>query len=109
AVVAARLQSPVFYITGHNSPQARFTASEKKLLKRYVESGGFIFAEACCSSEAFDRGFKALVEDVWGVEAELSYLDGNHAVWSSYFAVTQGEPYKLMGLNLGCKTVLIYS
>jgi hypothetical protein len=108
-VVAEMLQSPIFYITGHDSPRQRFTGAEKKLLKRYVESGGFIFAEACCSSAAFDQGFKGLVEDIWGIEAELTYLDSDHDVWKSFFPVTPGEPYKLMGLNLGCKTVLIYS
>lgn len=108
-VVSEMLQSPVFYITGHQSPRARFTGGEKKLLKRYVESGGFIFAEACCSSPAFDKGFKDLVADIWGVEAELAPLDGSHAVWSSHFVVTPGDPYTLLGLSLGCKTVLIYS
>ena len=108
-VVSEMLQSPIFYITGHRSPRGRFTGTEKKLLKRYVESGGFIFAEACCSSADFDTGFKGLVEDIWGVEAELAWLDGGHAVWSSHFPITPGDPYKLMGLNLGCKTVLIYS
>jgi hypothetical protein len=108
-VVSEMLQSPIFYITGHDSPRQRFTGAEKQLLKRYIESGGFIMAEACCSSPEFDNGFKGLVEDIWGVEAELSYLDGSHAVWASHFAVTPGDPYKLMGLNLGCKTVLIYS
>jgi hypothetical protein len=108
-VVSEMLQSPIFYITGHASPQFRFTGAEQKLLKRYVESGGFIFAEACCSSPAFDAGFKKLVEDIWGLDAELAPLDGNHAVWTSHFVATPGDPYKLMGLNLGCKTVLIYS
>ena len=108
-VVSEMLQSPIFYITGHRSPRHRFTGAEKHLLKRYVESGGFIMAEACCSSKEFDAGFKGLIEDIWGVDAELTKLDSGHAVWSSHFAVTPGDPYELMGLNLGCKTVLIYS
>jgi hypothetical protein len=108
-VVAEMLQSPIFYITGHQSPLDRFTATERNLLKRYIESGGFIFAEACCSSATFDNGFKALVERIWAPDAELTYLDSTHPVWTSQFAVPVGEPYKLMGLNLGCKTVLIYS
>ena len=108
-VVAEMMQSPIFYITGHNSPIDRFTGAEKKLLKRYIESGGFILAEACCSSPAFDKGFKDLVSEIWGFDAELAPLDGSHAVWTSHFPITPGDPYKLMGLNLGCKTVLIYS
>jgi hypothetical protein len=107
-VISDLLQSPVLYITGHRSPNLRITPAERNLLRRYVENGGFILAEACCGSPQFDRGFKELVEDVWPGH-ELSYLDGNHPVWSSFFPVTPGQPYKLMGLSLGCKTVLVYS
>lgn len=106
-VVAELLQSPIAYISGHESPRLRFTAAEKALLRRYVENGGFIFAEACCGKPEFDRGFKALVEEVWG--QELEPLSGTHPVWTSHFAVPPGEPYKLYGLQIGCRTALIYS
>ena len=56
-VTAELLQSPIAYITGHLSPLDRFKDQEKDLLKKYVESGGFILAEACCGSSKFDRGF----------------------------------------------------
>jgi hypothetical protein len=108
-VVAEMLQSPILYITGHQSPLQRFTGAERKLLKRYIESGGFIFAEACCSSPAFTQGFKTIVEQIWQPDAELTELESTHPVWTSQFVVPPGEPYKLMGLNLGCKTVLIFS
>jgi hypothetical protein len=107
-VTSELLQSPIVYLTGHRSPRLRLTAIEKTLLKRYVENGGFILAEACCGSPAFDQGFKELVEEMWP-GYELTPLEGTHPVWTSFFPVPPGEPYKLMGLSMGCKTVLIYS
>ena len=105
---AELLQSPIIYFNGHKSPLQRFTAVEKKILQRAIDNGGFIFAEACCGSPQFDQGFKELVTQLWP-DSELTELDGNHQVWKSYFPIAPGNPYKLFGLNLGCKTVLIYS
>jgi hypothetical protein len=108
AVTAELLQSPILYITGHRSPKRRFTAIEKKLLKRYVDNGGFIVAEACCSSPTFDAGFKDLVADIWP-DAEFAPLPAEHAIWTSPAVVAPGQPYTLWGLNQGCKTILLYS
>ena len=105
---AELLQSPIIYFNGHKSPEQRFTAVEKRILQRAIDNGGFIFAEACCGSPQFDLGFKKLVAELWP-ENDLTELDGNHPVWKSFFPIAPGNPYKLYGLNLGCKTVLIYS
>jgi hypothetical protein len=107
-VTAELLQSPIAYITGHRSPRLRFTAVEKRLLQRYIENGGFILAEACCGSPAFDKGIKELVDELWP-GYELTPLEGTHPVWTSFFTIAPGDPYQLMGLSMGCKTVLIYS
>ncbi|MBI3411524.1 MAG: DUF4159 domain-containing protein [Planctomycetes bacterium] len=106
--VSELLQSPILYITGHQSPQLRFNQTEKTMLKLYIDNGGFILAEACCGSPAFDGGFKALVAQLWP-DNELKDLPGDHPVWKSHFVVGPGNPFQLMGLSLGCKTVLIYS
>jgi hypothetical protein len=105
---AELLQSPIAYFNGHKSPQHRFTKIEKKILQRYIDNGGFIFAEACCGSPEFDRGFKELVNELWP-DNELVELGGDHPVWKSHFPTSPGNPYKLWGMSLGCKTVLIYS
>lgn len=34
-------------------------------MRGYVERGGFIFAEACCGRAEFDRGFRALVRELF--------------------------------------------
>ncbi len=102
------LQSPVAYLNGHKSPLGRFTKIEKEVLKRYIDNGGFILAEACCGSPEFNTGFKRLVEELWP-DNELIPLPGDHPVWRSHFLIKPGEPYELWGMSLGCKTVLIYS
>jgi len=102
------LQSPIVYFNGHKSPLQRFTKIEKKILQRYIDNGGFLFAEACCGSPAFDDGFKRLVAELWP-DSDLTELGKDHPVWRSHFPVAPGKDYRLWGLMQGCKTVLIYS
>src|SRR5262249_36115630 len=106
-VTADLLESPVVYFNGHKSPRDRFTGREKDLLKSYVENGGFVLAEACCGSKAFDQGFRRLCKDLWD-DVPLEPLPVGHPVWTSHFKVPPGS-FKLHGLQMGCKTVLIYS
>jgi hypothetical protein len=106
-VLSDMLQSPIVYLTGHKSPLHRFSAVEKELLKKYVEDGGFVLAEACCGSKEFDAGFRELVRELWP-DNELTPLPAGHPVWSTHFPVPPGS-FHLHGLHVGCKTVLIYS
>jgi hypothetical protein len=108
AVTSDMLQSPILYITGHRSPRERILGAEKLLLKRYVENGGFIFAEACCGSPDFHAGFKALVDELWP-RADFGLLPADHPVYKGFANVPPGQPYTLWGLTQGCKTVLVYS
>src|SRR5262249_31921763 len=41
------LQAPIVFFNGLHAP--KFTEAEERLLVQFVEQGGFIFAEACCS------------------------------------------------------------
>ena len=50
------LQAPIIFFNGHEAPE--FNAEAKQSLREFVEQGGLIFADACCSSPAFDAGFK---------------------------------------------------
>lgn len=54
---------PVLYMAGHYDPA--LTAEEKARLKDYLERGGFLFAEACCGMEGFDKGFRALAAEMF--------------------------------------------
>jgi hypothetical protein len=104
-VASDLLQSPIVYLTGHDNPNDRLKDVEKGILKKYVENGGFIMAVACCGSPTFDRGFRDLCQELFG--KELQPLEPDHAVWNMRFNVTPGS-YKLEGLQLGCKTVVVY-
>ena len=110
------LQSPILYMNGHEAPS--LTTAQKRLLRRYVDEGGFILAEACCGSPEFARGFKKLMEDedVFGKESVLEPLAPTHAIWSSHSLVPanvfQGEHVppekKIQAIERGCKTVVVF-
>jgi len=106
--VAELLQAPIVFINGHKAPQ--FTDGEKKLLRDYVEQGGFILAEACCGRTEFDQGFRKLVREIWKDQPEkrLEPLAEGHPVWTAAFPVAPGS-FKLEGVDFGCKTCLIYA
>jgi hypothetical protein len=105
-LAAQLLESPVVYFNGHHqAPRGK----EKAILKEYLENGGFIFAEACCGDKGFDADFRKLVRDI--TDENLKPLPPEHPVWlaSGKFAVPPGKPYRLEGVQKGCKTVVIYS
>src|SRR5262249_46738013 len=108
-LTADLLQSPVVYISGSRAP--RLSSGERKLLKTYLENGGFLFAETCCADKGFDKGFKEmLATDELFPDSPLKRLDADHPVWlaSGKFAVDPSK-HELWGLSQGCKTVVIYS
>jgi hypothetical protein len=100
------LQAPILFFNGHKPP--RFTNGEKELLRKYLEQGGFIFAEACCGREEFDQGFRELIKEVCGEERPLTPLPEGHAVWKAFHQLPPGS-VKLHGVDFGCKTCIIYS
>jgi hypothetical protein len=107
ALAAELLQSPVAYLSGHNRPV--LTGTEKEMLKKYLEQGGFLLAEACCGSEGFDRGFRELIAELFEKDGlKLQPLRADHPVWSAHALVSPRE-FPLEGLEFGCKTVVIYS
>lgn len=99
------LQSPVAYFNGHAAPT--FSEVEKELLKQYIDQGGFLLAEACCGQEPFDQGFRALMKELFP-DNPLKPLSAEHPVWRSHAHIPPDQ-FKLEGVELGCKTVVIYS
>lgn len=104
-LVADLLQSPIVYFNGHEAP--RFTDVEKSLLKQYLDQGGFLFAEACCGRREFDQGFRQLMRELFP-ETPLKPLPAEHPVWRAHALIPPAE-FKLEGIDMGCKTVVIYS
>jgi hypothetical protein len=104
-VTSEMLQAPVLYLIGHESPDDRLTGVEKKLLKRYLENGGFLLGVACCGSKQFTAGFTKLCETLYP-NSELTPLPEDHAVWHLPFKVPPGS-FGLRGIQSGCKTTVV--
>jgi len=98
-------KSPIVYFNGHLEP--RFTDVEEELLKRHIDQGGFLFAEACCGRKEFDSGFRALMHKLFP-DNELKPLPPEHPIWRAHAFVPPGS-FPLEGIDYGCKTVVVYS
>src|SRR5690606_13906025 len=88
ATVEDLLTTPVLYISGQNDPVALM--DHAKLLREYVNRGGFLFAEPSCRDGAnFDRGFRQLMQLVFP-EQEYRLRDlpaPDHAIWRTEIPV----------------------
>ena len=104
--VGVLVQSPILYFNGHSAP--RLTGQQETILKKYIEEGGFIIAEACCGSPEFTSGFRALMKKLFP-ENQLEPMPREHAIWQSHFAVPPNEFKKLEMMNRGCRTVVVFS
>ncbi len=102
------LQAPVLFISGREAPL--FTPEEKRNLRDYVDRGGFIFAEACCGGGEFDAGFRRLMADVFPEpEFALRLLPMEHPVWHAEEPVDPDHLRKLWGIDVGCRTSVVYA
>ena len=107
ATVPDLLRAPILFLNGHKAPE--FTAAEKTNLREYVEQGGVIFADACCSSPDFDTGFRALMKELFPDPSEpLRPLADDHPLWRAR-SLLNAEKVPLWGITRGARTVVIYS
>jgi RNA polymerase sigma factor (sigma-70 family) len=83
------LQSPILYMTGHAAPN--LTDRQVELLRRYVDGGGFIFAEACCGSKDFDEGFRKLMTKAFDRDSQLLPLAAEHPIWTAHARLDPAE------------------
>ncbi len=108
AKVEDLLQAPICFMNFHEP--IGLGDEGKQALKRYIEQGGFLFAEAGCSKPEHDAGFRSLVAELFPAEQgyELKPLPDEHPVWRARYQLDPGST-PLWGIELGCRTVLIYS
>ena len=99
------LQSPVLFLTGRDA--LRLSVSQKRLLHDYVLQGGFLLAEAACEGEAFDRGFRDLMQELFP-DRELRLLPPDHPVWCAELAIPPEFARPLYGLDSCCRTSVVY-
>ena len=107
ASVADLLQAPIVFLNGHKVPE--FDAIAKQNLRDYVEHGGFVLADACCSNPDFDKGFRSLMKEIFPKdEHELRPLPDDHPIWKVKHRLDP-RVYSLLGIKLGSRTAVIYS
>jgi len=100
-------RAPILFINGHDELSLSDDAVAK--IRQYLNRGGFLMADACCDRGKFDRSFRQLMKRVFPEpEIQLEPLDSSHPVWRMREQLTPGE-YPLEGIDLGCRTVVIYS
>ncbi len=99
------LACPIVYFNGHVRPN--FTGSQRDLLKKYIDEGGFLLAEACCGEEDFAREFRKLMADLFP-ENKLTPMGPEHPIWRSFFNVSPADITGVEVLERGCKTVVVF-
>jgi Domain of unknown function (DUF4159) len=103
------LQAPVLWISGKSAFELGPDAGPR--LRRYIDEGGFVFAEACCpASGDFDARFRQLVGEIFPEpEYQLHLLPPEHPAWHAEEIVPPQLHRPLLGVDYGCRTSLIYA
>lgn len=107
ATVEDLLETPVVVIGGRDAPS--YTAADKKKLRAYVDRGGFIFATPSCAGGTFDTGIRRLFAELFpepGTQLRLLELD--HTAWNIEGRVDPELARELWGIDVGCRTGVIY-
>lgn len=101
------MQSPVLTISGKAPP--RFSDDEVALLRKYIDLGGFILAENCCSDNRFDDGIRQLAGRIFPEpEYQLRLLEAGHPIWTAEERVDAKYMPPLYGIDYGCRTCFVY-
>lgn len=103
---------PFVMMTG----ESRFflTKKERKNLKKYLKSGGFLLASAGCSNKEWDRSFRREMKTIFQ-DKGLKKITMDHPVFRTAGKIEdlelshKGEPACLEGVELDGKYVVIYS
>ncbi|MEL6535535.1 MAG: DUF4159 domain-containing protein [Bacteroidota bacterium] len=91
-------QSPFCYLSGHKLVQ--FNARERANFKKYVENGGFVFADDCNHDidGLFAKSFEAQMAEIFGADA-LQKIPNDHELYSCFFEFENGPPATSVELN----------
>ena len=82
--VAAKLDElqnyPIVFMHGRNG--FKFTGKERDAIREYVNRGGFIFADAICSSPKFAESFRKEMKEIFPAE-KLEAIPKKDSIWQS--------------------------
>lgn len=71
---------PFVFMHGRN--KFSFTEEERTAIRKYLELGGFIFADSICASKAFADSFRLEMAEILG-PGKLGPIQENHQIWTS--------------------------
>lgn len=112
ASVEEMTQTPVMYLCGSQDPRPSEADRRKELAQKirdYLDRGGFLFAEAYCGGDGFDRGFRRLMEEVFPEpEYKLRLLEAEHPIWHAEEKIAPQQLRPLWGVEFGCRTSVVY-
>lgn len=124
ATVDDLLQTPILVISGTLDPSPKDPAQRRRLtriLREYLEQGGFVFAEALDGDVSFETGFRALMsealadfvgtadESAEGASPDLfRLLEPSHPIWSAERPVPPDMLRPVYGLDFGCRTSVVF-
>lgn len=97
------LAAPLLYVQGHDFPE--WNTRQREKVRKYVEQGGTLFFEACCSRADFAKGFEKFLAATFP-ESPVRELDAGHPVYSAHFDL---KPSGLRGVDIGCRTSILFS
>lgn len=110
ATVEDLLQAPVLFVSGSQSPE--LNGLETKF-RDYIDRGGFIFAEACCTDgSGFKDGMKKFLDKIFPEgEYKLRQAGPEHPIWRIDRLVRPDSPYigRLWTIEYGCRTCVVLS
>jgi serine/threonine protein kinase len=105
ATVSDMLRAPILFLNGHYAPV--LTPPEQNKLREYVEQGGTLVADACCGTVEFDRGFRAMIKEMYP-EGRLEPLSDDHPIWRGKHLISP-ELHPLWGIRRGTRHAVVYS
>ncbi len=73
-------QYPLLYMHGRHDFQ--LSKNELEPLRKFLDNGGFLFADACCGSPQFDQSFRELMKQVYPEQA-LEQIPVEHELFLS--------------------------
>ncbi len=90
--------SPFCYLSGHKLVQ--FDGQERTNFKKYVQNGGFVFADDCNHDidGLFAKSFETQMASLFGASA-LKKIPNNHQIYHTFFSFEKGPPTTSFELN----------
>ena len=91
-------KSPFCYLSGHKLVE--FSTQEREHFKRYVQNGGFVFADDCNHDidGLFAKSFEQEMARTFGPKA-LQKIPNNHPIYTCFFKFAEGPPTTSFELN----------